>query len=73
MQLRQRLRVVDMGEPGPRADFANPALRIAGLGSLPLTARQNLLLDRQAAALSFLTVLAQICRACSPASLARLL
>ena len=53
MQLRQRLRVVDMGEPGPRADFANPALRIAGLGSLPLTARQNLPLDRQAAALRF--------------------
>jgi hypothetical protein len=55
-----------MGEPGPRADFANPALSIIGLGSLPLTARHDLLLDRQAAALGSLSVLATNCRPRSP-------
>src|SRR5262245_5969431 len=34
-------RVVDMGEPGPRANVANPALGTVGLGSLPRTPRHD--------------------------------
>jgi hypothetical protein len=42
------------GEPGPSAVVRSPALRYAGLGSLPLTPRHILFPDRHSAPLGFL-------------------